>query len=293
MKRPLAPSAAGWFLVVSGVLPALLLLRPDAPPDPRLAALFATIPPDGRFWDAMWWADLAITAAAGVLVLRGRRAGRVLCLSSGAVWLALSAWRLMAPSGLAPAVERQAWFLAVVFVLIDLAIYLSVAFLLFRQTSRDWFALPPAGRSFGAWSLRGVFGAVLLAAGGFLLYCWLFVCLLFAAMALGHQSTGLMVMVLAICLVPVAALLSLGLVVAPGRRGRRRLALVGLCSGLFTLFVGVMCGTALCSPLLLSLLPSAQVPEGFGPRLLLACPLLLALLIPCGLHLRRPAAAPG
>lgn len=297
MRRPLALSAAGWFLVVSGVVPLLLLLLPAAPPSPQLAALAASLPPDGRVADALWWIDSVVTFAAGVLVLRGVRAGRTLYLAWDALLLVFHAWTLASGSGATQAVALQAWPFAIAGAAIHVAIYLAIAFLLLRRPSRDWLALPPNQRSFPVWSVRGVLGTVLLVAGGFALYCWLMACLILVAVATDQALKPVAILVLVFPSILVAVLLSLGLAVAPGRHGTRRLALVGLCSGLFTLGVGVFIGGFLCSPLAGSLLPDVQIPPGFGRHLLLACPVLLVLLVPCALRLRRllPAdvTAPG
>ncbi len=291
MRRPLGLSAAGWYLVVSEVIPLLLLLLPAAPPSPQLAALAASLPPDGRFADALWWIDSVVTITAAVLVLRGVRAGRTLYLAWGALLLVHLAWTLQGQTGATEVAALQAWPFALAGALLHVAIYLAIAALLLRRPSRDWLALPPDQRSFPVWSVRGVLGTVLLVAAGFALYGWLLACLILVAVAIGQALKPVAIVVLVVPTILVAVLLPLGLAVAPGRHGTRRLALVGLCSGLFTLLVGVIVGSFLCSPVAASLVTGVQVPPGFGRHLLLACPVLLVLLVPCALRLRRPLPA--
>ncbi len=291
MRRPLALSAAGWFLLASQAVPLVMLALPATPPSPQVAAFVATLPPASRFDDAIWWIDTILTIAAAVLVLRGMRAGRTLYLAWGAVSLVPLAWSLASPSGATQDAASQSLPFAIAGALVHVAIYLAVAFLLFRRPSSDWLALPPGRRSFPVWSVRGVLGTVLLVAGGFTLYSWLLFCLIAVAVAINQRLTPAMLVLLIVWLVPVAALLAIGLGVAPGRHGIRRLALVGLCSGLLTLLVGVLGGAFLCSPFAVSLLPTTQIPAGFGRHLLLACPVLLLLLVPCALRLRRPLQA--
>ncbi len=288
MRRPLALSAAGWFLLASEAIPVLALALPATPPSPQVAALVAALPPAGRFDDAIWWIDTVLTVAAGVLLLRGVRAGRTLYLAWGAVSLVPLAWSLASLYGATQAVASQSLPFAITGASIHVAIYLAVAALLLRPRSSDWLALPPDRRSFPAWSGRGVLGTLLLVVGGFALYCWLLVCLIAVAVAIDQGPRLVLVVLPSVWLVPVAALLALGLAVAPGRHGGRRLALIGLCSGLFTLLVGVLCGTFLCSPAAVSLfLQAVPIPAGFGRHILLACPALLVLLVPSALRLRR------
>ncbi len=135
---------------------------------------------------------------------------------------------------------------------------------------------------------------VLLGLAGFSLYAAASGSLLCVAMGRSGGELAVVGLVLAIIAwIPFAVFLSLGLVCSQRGTRRGQAAITILIGALFTLIVWVTLGMLLQSPAFTATLQRGPDYASAGRLTLLACPALLLLIVPSGLHLRRMSREAG